>query len=357
MPRIFISYRREDSQWPTDKIHQAIRPLLVNPDRDLFIDVDNIPLGVNFAEHLENSVAQCDVLLAVIGRDWLNIRSAKTNARRLDDPDDFVRVEIAAALSRGIRVVPVLLDGASVPAAEDLPDNLRELSMRHGLEVRRLSFDADVERLIKGLGLKPRLSPLALFASVAATVVVGLTIVGLFWLATRPASPPASADPVAEILSEPVPGEDARSSPIASDVEPSQPQENVLPPAEVKVAPAPAPVTTVLPVDWSSNTGRGMANNAVKSLDTARVDEILRGGWDPNAALDIDGNAALHTLMSVCEKFPEHDREKLTAMARFLIANGAIRQNGNRFSDTPLRIAQSPKYCGPDHPVVDVLRF
>ncbi|MDP3736542.1 MAG: SUMF1/EgtB/PvdO family nonheme iron enzyme [Hyphomonadaceae bacterium] len=154
MPKIFISYRREDSQYQADRLHAALKPHVGNPKRDIFIDVDNIPVGVDFVEHLDRQVAQCDVLLAVIGPNWLNVQNPKTGKRRLDDPEDFVRIEIASALKRGIPVAPVLLDGAPIPSKEDLPEDLKALARRHGVEVRRASFDDDAERLIRGLGLK-----------------------------------------------------------------------------------------------------------------------------------------------------------------------------------------------------------
>ncbi len=154
MPKIFISYRREDSQHQADRLHAALRPHVGNPKRDIFIDVDNIPVGVDFEEHLDRQVAQCDVLLALIGPGWLDARNPKTGKRRLDDPEDFVRIEIASALKRGIPVAPVLLDGAPIPAKEDLPEDLKQLARRNGAEVRRSSFDADADRMIRGLGLK-----------------------------------------------------------------------------------------------------------------------------------------------------------------------------------------------------------
>lgn len=155
MPKIFISYRREDSQWPVDRIHSALKPHVADPKADIFVDVDNIPVGVDFAAYLDAKVAQCDVLLAVIGPDWLNIKNPRTGQRRLDDPKDFVRIEIASALKRGIAVAPVLLDGVHLPEAEDLPEDLRPLIGRQGVDVSRVNFDADVQRLINGLGLRP----------------------------------------------------------------------------------------------------------------------------------------------------------------------------------------------------------
>ncbi len=153
MPKIFISYRREDSQYQADRLHAALKRHVDDPRRDIFIDIDNIPIGVDFADHLDAQVAQCDVLLAVIGPSWLTVRNPKTGQRRLDDPKDFVRVEIASALKRGIPVAPVLLDGTPFPSEGDLPDDLKPLARRNGAEVRRTNFDADTERMIQGLSL------------------------------------------------------------------------------------------------------------------------------------------------------------------------------------------------------------
>ncbi len=101
MPKIFISYRREDSQHQADRIHAALKKAVRDPRRDIFIDIDNIPAGVDFVEHLDGKVAECDVLLALIGPDWLRAGQGLLGGRRLDDPKDFVRIEIASALRRG----------------------------------------------------------------------------------------------------------------------------------------------------------------------------------------------------------------------------------------------------------------
>jgi hypothetical protein len=151
--KIFISYRRSDSQWPADRLKQVIAAHVPDPARDIFMDVDNIPLGVNFVDYLDAQVKQCDVLVALIGQGWLNAMTPGESARRLDDPKDIVRNEIAIALKRGIPVVPVLLDGVAMPTAGELPADLSELALRNGVEVRRASFEADAARLVRGLGL------------------------------------------------------------------------------------------------------------------------------------------------------------------------------------------------------------
>src|SRR5947209_6983867 len=106
MPKIFISYRREDSTLFTGRIHDRLAPHF---GRDcVFMDMDAIPFGVDFRKHLTDAVAGCDVLLAIIGDKWLTV--SQNGQRRLDDPRDFVRIEIETALMRGIPVIPVLLD-------------------------------------------------------------------------------------------------------------------------------------------------------------------------------------------------------------------------------------------------------
>jgi tetratricopeptide (TPR) repeat protein len=145
MARVFISYRREDSAAYAGRIQDRLEREL---GRELlFIDVDGIPLGVNFVKVLREEVAQCGVLLAVIGPHWLDVRD-EDGTRRLDNTTDFVRIEIAAALQREIPVIPILLDGTRVPKADQLPEDLKELALRNGLNVRHASFHADLDKLI-----------------------------------------------------------------------------------------------------------------------------------------------------------------------------------------------------------------
>jgi hypothetical protein len=147
MAKIFICYRREDSGGDARGIADRIKR---NLGADVFMDVTAIAPGANFVKVLHNAVAKCEVLLAVIGPNWLDARDERGN-RRLDNPDDLVRIEIAAALQRDIPVVPVLLNGARIPAANYLPKELADLSFRNGIDVRHSSFDGDVERLINWL--------------------------------------------------------------------------------------------------------------------------------------------------------------------------------------------------------------
>jgi hypothetical protein len=143
--RIFLSYRREDTAGEAGRLSDRLASELGADS--VFMDVDGIPLGTDFVKRLTAEVASCDVLLAVIGPQWLDITDERGN-RRLDDSNDFVRVEVAAALQRDIPVIPILLDGTRIPRVDRLPADLKDLAVREGLEVRHSSFHNDVNRLV-----------------------------------------------------------------------------------------------------------------------------------------------------------------------------------------------------------------
>ena len=152
-PKIFISYRREESEDITARIHDRL--IARFGKENVFLDIDNIPLGVDFWEHIDRAVRQCDVLLAVVGEQWLGVRyreGPRQGQRRLDDEGDYVRFEIQSALARGIPVIPVRIGAAKIPAAHDLPDGLQKLANRNAAEVRSgPDFNHHVERLIQGI--------------------------------------------------------------------------------------------------------------------------------------------------------------------------------------------------------------
>ena len=146
---IFISYRRSDSHAEAGRIYDKLVGVF-GPDR-IFKDVDNIPYGADFVEYLDQAVAQCDVLMVLIGHTWLTVTDAQ-DKRRLDDPHDFVQIEIASALKRDILVVPVLLNGVLMPTPENLPEDLRPLTRRNAVQVRQdPDFHRDMQRLITNL--------------------------------------------------------------------------------------------------------------------------------------------------------------------------------------------------------------
>ena len=148
MSKILISYRREDSADVTGRIYDRL--IQVFP-QSVFRDVDSIPLGVDFRTYLDEQVAKCDVFLAVIGRDWMKAKGRKGKSR-LEDPGDFVRIEIESALKRQIPVIPVLVQGAKIPEAARLPVSLQDVSYRNGIVVRPdPDFHKDMDRLIAHL--------------------------------------------------------------------------------------------------------------------------------------------------------------------------------------------------------------
>jgi hypothetical protein len=145
--RVFLSYRRDDSGGYAGRLYDRLSQHFGRDN--LFMDVDTIALGLDFVDAIKNAVGACDVLLAVIGRQWLTSTDPMGH-RRLDNPEDFVRLEITAALERRIRVIPVLVGGASMPRSTELPDVLQPLARRQALMVGDY-FHPDVDRLITAL--------------------------------------------------------------------------------------------------------------------------------------------------------------------------------------------------------------
>ncbi|MFN8003725.1 MAG: TIR domain-containing protein [Acidobacteriota bacterium] len=148
---IFISYRRQDSNDVTGRIYDRL--IAKFGKQAVFKDVDSIPLGVDFREVLSQSVGQCAVLLAVIGKQWLTVE-ADGGQRRLEDSADFVRIEIEAALQRNIPVIPLLVQQAAMPREDLLPESLKKLAYRNAIHIRPdPDFHPDMDRLIKGIEL------------------------------------------------------------------------------------------------------------------------------------------------------------------------------------------------------------
>lgn len=148
MRAIFISYRREDAEGQAGRLFDDL--VADFGDDSVFMDVAGLEPGRDFRRAIDEQVASCGVLLAVIGKDWLDAKG-ESGQRRLDDPMDFVRLETASALKRDIPVIPVLVRGASMPRVEDLPEDLKELAFRNGVELTHARWDSDVQVLVKAL--------------------------------------------------------------------------------------------------------------------------------------------------------------------------------------------------------------
>lgn len=142
---IFISYRRDDSAGYTRAIYDRLVERFTK--ERVFMDVDAIEPGLPFDEVINRAVARCEILLAMIGKHWMDQKADA--GLRIHDQRDFVRLEIAVALSRNIRVIPVLLDGAIMPTEEALPESIRGLALRNAIEISNTRFDSDVDRLVE----------------------------------------------------------------------------------------------------------------------------------------------------------------------------------------------------------------
>jgi hypothetical protein len=178
MPGIFISYRREDSAGYPGRLYDVLTEEF--GEKSVFMDVDGIRPGEDFIRLIEEKVAACDVLVALIGRKWLDSADER-GKRRLENAEDFVRLEIAHALRRGIRVVPVLVGGASMPPAVAMPDELKALSARNGLEIHDSMFRESVRRLVAELravmgGQGVRRKALRMAVGVAAVALIGASL-------------------------------------------------------------------------------------------------------------------------------------------------------------------------------------
>ncbi len=146
--RIFINYRRADTRWAAARLYEGLVQSL-GVDR-LFIDVDSIPPGVDFAEHLNNFVDQSKAIIVLIGPNWLEVTNDR-GERRINDPNDYVNIEIRRALERKVSVIPVLVDGASLPTEDQLPEGLKNLARRQATRLRHESYGQDIDRLSRAL--------------------------------------------------------------------------------------------------------------------------------------------------------------------------------------------------------------
>jgi len=141
---IFLSYRREDAAPYARLLQYQLSERF--PDARVFMDLDSIEAGVDFAEAINSALGSCVVLIALIGPKWLTATDEE-DCRRLDDPDDYVRFEIRTALERCVRVIPVLVDGVSVPRQQQLPADLQKLARLNALAMSYDRFEYDETRL------------------------------------------------------------------------------------------------------------------------------------------------------------------------------------------------------------------
>jgi TIR domain len=181
---IFISYRRDDTEGEAGRLYDDL--VRTFSENSVFMDVAGINPGMDFRRAIDDNVASCGVLLAMIGPAWATITNT-AGQRRLDDSNDFVRLEIASALARNIAVIPVLVHDARMPHADQLPDNLKDLAYRNSVEITHARWNSDVQLLIEALTQYVGASKITSEEPVHATVAVQLP----------PANPPAPEPAVA----------------------------------------------------------------------------------------------------------------------------------------------------------------
>jgi TIR domain len=149
VPRIFINYRREDASGHAGRLYDALAGRFGR--EQVFMDVDAIRPGENFATVLDDSVTSCDFLIALIGRRWMSVAD-RDGRPRLERPEDYVRLELQTALtSPHTHVIPALVQGAEMPASDDLPSPVRSLALRQAVELSDLRWRSDVDRLLRHL--------------------------------------------------------------------------------------------------------------------------------------------------------------------------------------------------------------
>jgi len=186
-PAIFLSYRRADTRGHAGRLADALEACF--GAGSVFQDIETIAPGRNFAEAIAMAIADCRVLVVLIGDTWASERDAQ-GALRLADPDDFVRLEVVSALRAGKPVLPVFVERARMPKSESLPEDLRPLARLQGVELCDARWEYDigrVEEAIRDLIAEPRLTAsrrgLVVLGAVAALALVGA---GVWWGATRP---------------------------------------------------------------------------------------------------------------------------------------------------------------------------
>ncbi len=219
MQGVFVSYRRQDSQSAAGRLSDHLKEHLDGVP--IFRDVETIEPGVDFVEAIERALKSCGVVLAVIGPRWIDAQDSDGN-RRLDDAGDFTRLEIATALKRGdVRVIPVLVEGAEMPATDRLPDDLEALARRNAIELTDKRWDFDVSQLVdtlrKVLEVPERAEPVPPppppvhsgssrkgWIGGALAAVIALGVIGAF-VEEEPDSLPVLPDANVEPQSDPVP--------------------------------------------------------------------------------------------------------------------------------------------------------
>jgi hypothetical protein len=296
MGAIFISYRRDDAEGQAGRLFDALTEQFGG--NAVFMDVAAIEPGRDFRRAIDDQVSSCGVMLAVIGRNWLTTRS-ESGSRRLDDPLDFVRLETASALKRDIPVVPVLVQGARMPRAEDLPEDLKALGFRNSVELTHARWDSDMQVLVKSLrpyvrmpqeptGPHPHSAPSApapmrtvttrmVLASLAAVLVVALS--GYVW--SQRSKEDAVAGPTAAASTQAVP-----AAPTSTQAVPAAPKSApAVESAPKESVSSPTPAARAVPRGEEERLNTEKIEADAKAARAAQISSMMQELRDQGAAL------------------------------------------------------------------------
>ena len=175
MRTVFINYRRGDTAGEARALFTELAAILGK--NSVFMDVDTIALGRDFRQVVRERLESCDLMLALVGRNWVDTKNP-SGQRRLEDPDDLVRLEIEAALKRNIPVTPVLVQGAQMPTVAQLPEEIEYFAYRNGFELSHNRWKSDVQEMIKRLGLSKQRDHGKPWATIVGVSVVAMVLVG-----------------------------------------------------------------------------------------------------------------------------------------------------------------------------------
>jgi hypothetical protein len=257
---IFVSYRRDDTRHVAGRLADDLAPHF--GAGNIFRDIEAIDPGVDFVLALEQALKSCMVMLVLIGPQWIDVRDAQ-GRRRLDSEHDWIRTEIGEALRRGIRVIPILVETALLPAEDSLPPDLRALIRRQALELSDSRWRGDVQRLVETLAKVPGLRRLTMADSAAAATAsapppkpaksgkgqlwlgIALGVLGLLGVAAYLGERGAGDEPGFE------PSNGASDSPPPNRV----PDEQVVAPEPLPDTPAPVSSVPALAGNWQGDNG------------------------------------------------------------------------------------------------------
>jgi hypothetical protein len=253
MGKIFINYRRDDSRADAGRLYDRLQDLF--PAR-VFRDVGSLEPGIEWRDAINKVLGDSEACIVIIGKNWLTIADA-AGKRRLDDPRDTVRQELQTALKSGIRVFPVLVGGAQMPAEEDLPEDLKALARRNALEISEQDWNEDFEKLVAALEKSPgrSTSTLPRNSRIAMQAVVGATVVFVLAIGVALVSGVRGPKPVAPHANQAGLSPTISPAPIVSSA-----------PIIEKTPPPPESVPAVKPVPVRSAANKAVKTHASREL-------------------------------------------------------------------------------------------